>query len=34
MMPPVQEQLGGFLLVLAIMALVLGLLWLGQVGVV
>ncbi len=31
-MPSVQEQLGGLLLVLAIMAFVLGLLWLGQVG--
>ena len=31
-MPPVEEQIGAFLLVLTIMALVLGLLWLGQVG--
>lgn len=31
-MPPVEEQVPGILLVLAIMASVLGLLWLGQIG--
>jgi hypothetical protein len=31
-MPPVEQQVPGILIVLAIMASVLGILWLGQIG--
>jgi hypothetical protein len=31
-MPPVEQQVPGILLVLGIMASVLGILWLGQIG--
>jgi hypothetical protein len=31
-MPPVEQQVPGILIVLAIMVSVLGILWLGQIG--